>query len=351
MPVTTIAWQDSKIRMIDQTRLPEALVYLEIDDVDTLAEAIRALRVRGAPAIGIAGAFGLLLGVQDFEGDDQEAFFKKLKGTADFLKGTRPTAVNLSWAIDRMLRVADELADRPIPEIKQHLQEEALSIWEEDRETCRRIGEHGAALIKNGANVLTHCNTGALATADYGTALGVVFAAHQQGKKVHVLADETRPLLQGARLNVWELMNEGIDVTLICDNTAGFVMQQKKVDCVVVGADRIAANGDTANKIGTYSVAVLAQKHNIPFYVAAPVSTIDFSLRSGAEIPIEERAPEEVTQGFGRRTAPEGTRVYSPAFDVTPKEFITAIITEKGVVHPPFEEHLAKLARQGKGGN
>ncbi|RMD88777.1 MAG: S-methyl-5-thioribose-1-phosphate isomerase, partial [Calditrichaeota bacterium] len=253
-------------------------------------------------------------------------------------------AVNLSWALNRMKKMAEENRARAIPEIKQILVKEALQIWEEDRQICRRMGRHGAELIKDGMNILTHCNTGALATADYGTALGVIFTVHQQGKKIHVYVDETRPLLQGARLNMWELMHEGIDATLICDNTAAFVMQQGKVDCVILGADRIARNGDTANKIGTYNLAVLAEKHKLPFYVAAPVSTIDFNIQNGAQIPIEERAPEEVTEGFGKRTAPRGAKVYSPAFDITPNELITAIITEEGILYPPFEENLNKLA-------
>ncbi len=344
MPVTTIEWIDGKVRMIDQTRLPEELVYLEINNVDQMAEAIKSLRIRGAPAIGIAGAFGLLLGLQNFQGEDKEEFFNLLHKTAEYLNATRPTAVNLSWALNRMKKMAEENRARAIPEIKQILVKEALQIWEEDRQICRRMGRHGAELIEDGMNILTHCNTGALATADYGTALGVIFTVHQQGKKIHVYVDETRPLLQGARLNMWELMHEGIDATLICDNTAAFVMQQGKVDCVILGADRIARNGDTANKIGTYNLAVLAEKHKLPFYVAAPVSTIDFNIQNGAQIPIEERAPEEVTEGFGKRTAPRGAKVYSPAFDITPNELITAIITEEGILYPPFEENLNKLA-------
>ncbi len=342
MPVTTIEWKDGKVRMIDQTRLPAELVHLEISEVEVLAEAIKSLRVRGAPAIGIAGAFGMVLGIQNFTGDDKEKFFQKLTETGSYLNATRPTAVNLSWAIARMKRKAEENLGQPVAEIKKILLNEALEIWEEDRRVCRQMGKHGAELIADGCRILTHCNTGALATADYGTALGVVFTAHSQGKRVSVYADETRPLLQGARLNTWELMNEGIDVTLICDNTAAFVMQQKKVDCAIVGADRIAANGDTANKIGTYNVAVLAEKHGIPFYVAAPFSTIDFNIKDGTQIPIEERAAEEVTEGFGRRTAPPGTKVYSPAFDITPNELITAIITEQGVIEPPYEVNLQK---------
>lgn len=345
MPVTTIEWVNGKVRMIDQTKLPEKLVYLEIDEVEELGEAIKSLRVRGAPAIGIAGAFGIILGLQNFQTEKKAEFFKKLTQVCDYLNATRPTAVNLSWAIKRMKIVAEQSAGKSVAEIKERLLNEALAIWEEDRKICRRIGKHGSELIKDGFTILTHCNTGALATADFGTALGVVFAAHKQGKKVSVFADETRPLLQGARLNVWELMNEGIDVTLICDNTAAFVMQQNKIDCVIVGADRIARNGDTANKIGTYNVAVLAEKHGIPFYVAAPFSTIDFNIKDGSEIPIEERAPEEVTEGFGKRTAPEGAKVYSPAFDITPHELITAMITEEGIIKPPFDENLAKYAK------
>ncbi len=330
--------------MIDQTRLPLELVYLDIDKVEVLGDAIKKLRVRGAPAIGIAGAFGVILGVQHFRGEDKAAFLSLMRETADYLAGTRPTAVNLSWAIQRIKRVAEECKDRSVAEIKNCLLKEALTIWEEDRQTCRRLAQHGSQLIRDGFRILTHCNTGALATADYGTALGVVFTAKEQGKKVSVFADETRPLLQGARLNVWELMNEGIDVTLITDNTAAFVMQQKKVDCAIVGADRIAANGDTANKIGTYGVAVLAEKHGVPFYVAAPYSTIDFNIRNGSQIPIEERAAEEVTEGFGRRIAPPNTKVYSPAFDITPHELITAIITEHGVIEPPYDVNLKKHA-------
>ncbi len=345
MPVTTIEWSDGKVRMIDQTKLPLELVYLNIDDVRVLAEAIKLLRVRGAPAIGIAGAFGLVLGVQNFDGDNKAGFYNQLNQTAAFLNATRPTAVNLSWAINRMKNVADEYKAHSVAEIKARLLKEAKTIWKEDRKICRRIGKNGAKLIKNGFTVLTHCNTGALATADYGTAIGVVFAANEQGKKVSVFADETRPLLQGARLNVWELKNEDIDVTLITDSAAAFVMQKQKVDCVIVGADRIARNGDTANKIGTYSVAVSAEKHGVPFYVAAPYSTIDFHIKDGSEIPIEERDPKEITEGFGRRTAPVDAKVYNPAFDVTPHELITAIITEEGVVEPPFEINLIKYAQ------
>lgn len=345
MPVTTIAWKNGKIRMIDQTLLPEQLVHLEIDDVEILAEAIKSLRVRGAPAIGVAAAFGVLLGIRDLDDADHRAFFERLEQTIAFLKQTRPTAVNLSWALERMRRVAAQHRQSAIPEIKQLLHEEARRIYEDDRRINRKIGEHGNALIPHDAEIITHCNTGALATVDYGTALGVIFTAHASGKRVHVWVDETRPLLQGARLNMWELMNEGIPATLICDNTAAFVMQKRRIDLCIVGADRIAGNGDTANKIGTYGLAVAAKHHGVPFYVAAPISTIDFSMRSGEEIPIEERGTAEITCGFGRRTAPEGAPVYAPAFDVTPNELISGIVTEYGVLRPPYTASIPPLAK------
>jgi methylthioribose-1-phosphate isomerase len=343
MPVTTIEWIDDKIKIIDQTKLPEELVHLYIDQVEVLAEAIKKLRVRGAPAIGIAGAFGILLGLQQFHGEDKNKFFAELDRIINYLRVTRPTAVNLSWALERMRRTAEMNRQKPVAEIKKRLFAEANKIYEEDRQICRALGRHGVELLPNPATVITHCNTGALATADFGTALGIVFTAHAQGKKLHVFVDETRPLLQGARLNMWELMQEGIPCTLICDNAAAFVMQRQKVDCCIVGADRIARNGDTANKIGTYSLAGNAQKHGIPFYVAAPISTIDLNMASGREIPIEERAAEEITEGFGRRTAPLGALVYNPAFDVTPNELIAAIITEAGVIRPPYERNLTPL--------
>jgi methylthioribose-1-phosphate isomerase len=343
MPVTTIEWIDNKVKIIDQTRLPAELVYLHIDQVEILAEAIKKLRVRGAPAIGIAGAFGVLLGIQQLHGEDKNQFFAELDRVITCLRGTRPTAVNLSWALERVRRAAEIHRQEPVAEIKKILVAEAQKIYEEDRQTCRALGRHGAELLPDPAIVITHCNTGALATADFGTALGVLFTAHAQGKKLHVFVDETRPLLQGARLNMWELMQEGIPCTLMSDNAAAFVMQRQKVDCCIVGADRIARNGDTANKIGTYSLAVNAQRHGVPFYVAAPISTIDFNIASGAEIPIEQRAAEEVTDGFGRRTAPLGAPVYNPAFDVTPHELIGAIITEAGVIRPPYERNLPIL--------
>jgi methylthioribose-1-phosphate isomerase len=345
MPVTTIEWLENKIRMIDQTLLPNELVYLEIDDVETLGEAIKSLRVRGAPAIGVAAALGVLIGIQNAADDDRSLFFEQLESTANYLKGTRPTAVNLAWAVDRMAKVAHQHHQRSVPELKRMLSDEAVRIYEEDRRINRKIGEYGDEIVPQNAQIITHCNTGALATVDYGTALGVLFTAHTKGKKLRVWVDETRPLLQGARLNMWELMNEGIEATLICDNMSAFVMQKSKIDLCIVGADRIARNGDTANKIGTYGLAVAAKHHGVPFYVAAPTSTIDFSMASGSEIPIESRSAEEVTRGFGRQTAPERAEVYSPAFDVTPAELISGIITEKGIVRPPYSEHIPQLAK------
>jgi len=343
MPVATVEWVDKKVKLIDQTKLPIELVYLYVDEVEVLGEAIKKLRVRGAPAIGIAAAFGVLLGVQHFQGEDKNNFFSELNRAIACLRGSRPTAVNLSWALERMRRIAEAHSGEPIPRIKELLFDEAQKIFVEDQHTCRALGRHGAELIPNPATIITHCNTGALATADFGTALGVIFTAHAQGRKLHVFVDETRPLLQGARLNMWELMQEEIACTLICDNMAAFVMQRQKIDCCIVGADRIARNGDTANKIGTYSLAVNAQKHGVPFYVAAPISTIDFNISTGKEIPIEERAAEEIIEGFGRRTAPPNARVYNPAFDITPNDLISAIITEAGVIYPRYEGRLAEL--------
>jgi len=344
MPVPTIEWVGGvggAARLIDQTLLPVDTVFIDCRDIETMWEAIKVLRVRGAPAIGIAAAMGVVLGVQGSAAASGDALVAEVEQAADYLATSRPTAVNLFWALDRMRRVARAAADLPPDQIKERLLAEAVAILDEDKAICRRIGRNGAELIRDGDTVLTHCNAGGLATADYGTALAVVFAAHEQGKRVSVFADETRPLLQGARLTTWELMQANIDVTLICDNMAGLVMSQGKVDLVVVGADRIAANGDAANKIGTYSVAVLAAEHNVPFYVAAPLSTFDRTLESGAAIPIEERGSDEITCGFGRRTAPEGVAVYSPAFDVTPARRITGIITECGVIERPTASAVA----------
>ena len=344
MPIRTIEWIDNGIRIIDQTRLPEKLIYLDIKDIPALCEAIRTLRIRGAPAIGIAAAMGVALSAKNYHGDDKILLIGQIQKSIGEIRSTRPTAVNLFWALEKMKRTLDRVQETDVKTIQDKLVKEARTIWEEDREICRRIGRNGASLLPDEVTVLTHCNAGGLATSEYGTALGVIYAAHESGKKVRVYADETRPLLQGARLTTWELQNAGIDVTLICDSSAGFLMQQKKIDCVIVGADRIASNGDVANKIGTYTLAVLAGKHYIPFYVAAPISTIDLTLASGKNIPIEERSAEEVTAGFGKRTAPENITVYNPAFDVTPHSLVSAIITEQGIVSPPFKTALSKLS-------
>jgi len=352
MPVPTIEWAggvDGAVRLLDQTLLPTETRRLECRDIETLWEAIRSLRVRGAPAIGIAAAMGVVLGVQHSGAATGADLVEEVEQRAAYLATARPTAVNLFWALDRMRRVARDVQDRPPAEIRERLLAEALAILEEDRETCRRIGRNGAGLVRDGQGVLTHCNAGALATGGRGTALAVLYAAHEQGKRLRVFADETRPLLQGARLTTWELMEAGIDVTLICDHTAALVMRQGKVDLVVVGADRIAANGDTANKIGTYGLAVLAGEHGLPFYVAAPASTFDLCLASGDAIPIEERGSEEITCGFGRRTAPEGVQTYSPAFDVTPADRITAIITERGILERPTAAAVAEHFAEAEG--
>jgi methylthioribose-1-phosphate isomerase len=322
--------------MIDQTRLPTELVRIDCRDVPDVWEAIKALRVRGAPAIGIAAAYGAVLGGQPAlaAGRDLGALRAAVREATAHLRTSRPTAVNLFWALDRLDRVLDETPAETPAALLARLLAEADEIADEDRAMCRAIGRVGAELIAPGSGVLTHCNAGGLATADYGTALAVLFSAHEQGKRIAVYADETRPLLQGARLTAWELQRRGVPVTLICDNMAAQVMKEGRVQAVVVGADRIAANGDTANKIGTYGVALLAKAHGIPFYVAAPSSTFDLTLPDGSSIPIEQRDPREVTHGFGRATAPEGVSVYNPAFDVTPADLIAGIVTERGLIRP-----------------
>jgi methylthioribose-1-phosphate isomerase len=331
------------VRLIDQTLLPTTLAYRDCHKVQEVCIAIRTLQVRGAPAIGIAGAMGLVLAMR---GQEKE-YRASLCRYADLLKQSRPTAVNLSWALDRMERAVETMLGRlSAKQMTARLLEEALAIQADDAKTCRAIGQTGAHLIAEGSGVLTHCNTGGLATAEYGTALGVMFTAKDQGRRFRVFVDETRPLLQGARLTTWELQQHGIDVTLICDNMAAQVMKEGKVQVVIVGADRIAANGDTANKIGTYGVAVLAKAHGIPFYVAAPVSTFDLSLANGDGIPIERRVGLEVTHWFGKQTAPDGISVYNPAFDVTPHELITGLITERGLIQPVNAETI----RQSMGG-
>ncbi len=345
--IETLRWVGDcagHLELIDQTLLPTEFVTIECRDVETTWEAIKMLRVRGAPAIGIAAAYGVTLGLQSAAGVDEESFFQRFDEVAEYLAGSRPTAVNLFWALDRLKRKATSLGGKASPkEIAEALLAEAKAIHEEDRQICRDIGRHGAELIADGQGVLTHCNAGGLATADYGTALAVFFAAAESGKKIHVYADETRPLLQGARLTTWELQQRGIPVTLICDSMAAQVMREGRVQAVVTGADRIAANGDAANKIGTYSVALAAAAHKIPFYVAAPQSTFDLSLPSGDGIPIEQRDPREITHGFGRQTAPDGVDVYNPAFDVTPAELIAGLICEKGVIQPVTMERIAEV--------
>jgi len=342
----TLHWEgavDGYLVLIDQTLLPTEFKEIACRDVETVWEAIKVLRVRGAPAIGVAAAYGVCVGLQTAAAADDAAFFQRFNEVLAYLASSRPTAVNLFWALDRMRRVGESLrGKRPAKEIAQRLFEEACDIEAEDRRTCRELGRHGAQLLADNSGVLTHCNAGGLATADYGTALAVMFAAAEAGRRLHVYADETRPLLQGARLTAWELQQRGIPVTLICDSMAAQVMREGRVQAVIVGADRIACNGDTANKIGTYSVAVLANYHHVPFYVAAPTSTFDFAIGSGAEIPIEHRDPREITHGFGRQTAPAGIDVYNPAFDVTPAGLIAGFITEKGVIRAPYLENLRK---------
>ena len=333
--VPTVQWHEGAVRLLDQSRLPETVAFLDCRDVDSVALAIRELKVRGAPAIGVTAAMGVALGAQSCAATDYDAFAKELLAICDRLAATRPTAVNLFWAIERMKRRLAVLRTESIPAIKSALWKESQAILEEDIALCKAMGRHGAGLIKQGQTILTHCNAGALATAGYGTALGVIRAAWEQGKQIQVIADETRPVLQGARLTAWELMQDKIPVTLITDNMAGSLMRQGKIDLCIVGADRIAANGDVANKIGTYSVAVLAKAHGIPFYVAAPYSTIDLQTKSGAEIPIEQRQPQEVTTVHGSHPiAPSGVPVYNPAFDVTPAQLVSGIITERGVFTP-----------------
>ena len=348
--VETLRWvgkDQGHLVLIDQTRLPLELAEIECRQIETVWEAIRELRVRGAPAIGIAAAYGVVLGVRNAAAADAAAAQEQLHQATSYLATSRPTAVNLFWALDRMTRRGREvIATQGPAALPAALLAEAQAIHEEDRAICHAIGRHGADLLADGSGVLTHCNAGGLATAEYGTALSVFFTAQDQGKRLHVIVDETRPLLQGARLTAWELAQRGIHATLICDSMAAQVMREGKVQAVLVGADRIAANGDTANKIGTYGVAVLAAAHGIPFYVAAPTTTFDLALASGDAIPIEQRAAGEITHGFGRQTAPSGIDVYNPAFDVTPAKLIKAIITEKGIIEPVGRETIAAVVGQ-----
>ncbi len=346
--IKVVEWKNNSVVMIDQRILPVRETYRVYRTYRGVAQAIRDMVVRGAPAIGVACAMGIALGALKIRARDFETFKRRFDEVTDLLASTRPTAVNLFWAIERMKGVVERNKRLDVRDIQKRLVEEAKRIHAEDVETNRRIGRHGSRLLKNRSTILTHCNAGALATAGYGTALGVVRGAVERGKKIKVFADETRPFLQGARLTTWELKRDGIDVTLITDNMAGYMMKKGLIDAVVVGADRIASNGDTANKIGTYTVAVLARTHRIPFYVAAPTSTIDMNIRCGDDIPIEERDPAEVTHVCGKRIAPTGIGVMNPAFDVTPARLLSAIITEKGVVRPPFARNLKKLFKNGR---
>jgi methylthioribose-1-phosphate isomerase len=344
--VETIQWTSGGVVMIDQTRLPREERYVTCTTYEEVAEAIRSMVIRGAPAIGVAAAMGVALGVAQATGNQLDAQFGKI---CDTLAGTRPTAVNLFWAIDRMKRVFAESRGLPLAQLRQRLIMEAQQIRLEDIAINQAIGRHGAPLVPDGKTVLTHCNAGALATAGYGTALGVIRAAISASKKIDVFAEETRPFLQGSRLTVWELQQDGIPATLITDNMAGHFLKSGRIGCVVVGADRIAANGDVANKIGTYSLAVLARENGIPFFVAAPISTLDLTLASGDDIPIEQRAASEVTHVFGVPVAPEGTQVQNPAFDVTPNRYVSAIITERGVARAPYGDSLrAFIPLQGR---
>jgi methylthioribose-1-phosphate isomerase len=342
----TVEYKNGKVILIDQTRLPLEEVYVECDNYQDVAKAIKIMQVRGAPAIGVAAAAGVALGAKSINTNDFDNFYDEFLKICSHLAGTRPTAVNLFWAIERMKSVADKNKDKSVENLKDILEKEAIKIREEDIAINKAMGMNGQELIDDGDTILTHCNAGALATAgEYGTALGVIKAAHEKGKKIKVYADETRPFLQGARLTAWELVKEGIPVRLITDNMAGYFMGKGEIDKIIVGADRIAANGDTANKIGTYSLSILAKEHNIPFYIAAPLSTIDIKIPDGSKIPIEERNSQEVTHLSNKRIAPEGVEVSNPAFDVTPNKNIHAIITEKGIIKPPFKDGIKALFR------
>ncbi len=342
--IHTLEWTDSGVRFIDQTKLPTEETYVTCKDYEQVADAIRTMIVRGAPAIGVAAAMGIALGVRDSKAESVGELRRELDHICEVTGATRPTAVNLFWAIRRMKEKFEGLIGHPIAEIKREMVEEAKRMHAEDIAANQAMGRHGATLMPNEGGVLTHCNAGALATAGYGTALGVIRAAVEAGKKIHVYADETRPFLQGARLTAWELVKDGIPTTVISDNMAGAMMRQGKIGAIVVGADRIAANGDVANKIGTYTVAVLAKENGIPFYVAAPLSTVDMACADGSGIPIEQRNAREVTHIGGKQMTPDGVSIENPAFDVTPAKYVTAIVTEKGIARAPYEESLRELA-------
>lgn len=342
-PFQSITWNEDHLTIIDQTFLPEREVTVDLSTTGQVWDAIKKLRVRGAPAIGIAGAYGLYLGIKNVNETSFDSFYSEADRIAEYLNSSRPTAVNLSWALKRLMATIYAAKEKPIDEIKKIVLDTAVNIHNEDRRLCKSIGENGLELIPDDARILTHCNTGGLATGEFGTAFSVILHAHHAGKLKQVWVDETRPLLQGSRLTAWELQKADIPFQLNVDSAAAFLMQQGKVDLVILGADRITRNGDTANKIGTYSLAVLADAHNIPFYVAAPYSTIDMELESGNDIEIEERVAEEVTNFGNKQTAPNKTEVYNPAFDVTPNHLISAIITEKGVIKPDYKSNFEKL--------
>jgi len=346
MDIRTIEWQNNSIKMIDQTKLPLKLEYIYIKELPLLWEAIKVMRVRGAPALGAAAALGVYLGIKDSKAKNFREFGRELDKVAKYIASCRPTARNLFWGIEKICSIAVRNKHKPIAAIKKMILREALTLIEEDRRACRNIGRYGATLIKNKDTILTICNAGILATVDYGTALGVIYRAKEQGKTLKVFSCETRPMLQGARLTTWELKKKGVDVTLICDSMAAALMRQGKIKKVIAGADRIAANGDTANKIGTYSLAVLSRYHGIPFYIAAPASTFDLKIKNGKDIPIEERQAREVTELFFQRPiANSDIKVFNPAFDVTPQGLISAIITDKGIIRPPYIKNILKILK------
>lgn len=344
MYIRTIDWKNNKIRIIDQTKLPRQLVYVDIGNLKDLWQVIKIMRVRGAPALGAAAALGMYLGIKDYAGTDWHGFSRKLNRTAKYIASSRPTARNLFWGIERIHAAALKNKQQPILKIKQIILKEAKLIMHEDRVSCRKIGLHGSRLLKNNSVVLTICNAGILATIDYGTALGVIYYAKEQGKKIKVYSSETRPLLQGSRLTAWELSKKGIDVCMIADNTAATLMRDGKIDLVIAGADRIASNGDTANKIGTFNLAILCKYHKIPFYIAAPKSTFDLKLKNGKGIAIETRNAQEVTKIlFKKDVAPFGAGVLNPAFDITCAHLISAIITDEGIIYPPYFKNIKKI--------
>ena len=349
MNIRTIDWKNNKIRLIDQTKLPLKLVYVNIDRLEDIWQAIKIMQVRGAPALGAAAGLGMYLGIKEYVGSDWSGFNRKLNAVAKYIGSSRPTARNLFWGIERVLAVVLASKDQPIYKIKRIVLAEAKLIMREDMISCRKIGAYGAKLLKDNSRVLTICNAGILATVDYGTALGVIYSAQAQGKWIKVFSCETRPLLQGARLSAWELYKQSIDVTLIADNTAAKLMRDGQIDMVITGADRIAANGDTANKIGTFNLAVLAKYHNLPFYVAAPKSTFDLTIKDKAGIQIETRKPEEVTSIlFKKDVAPKNAKVLNPAFDVTPHQLISGMITDSGIIRPPYKKNIIKILKANK---